>query len=724
MNATSRTPSPMRRVFPLIALMAGYLLCVAHVRIASGQATSVNNKENFETDTVYELMVDRFYDGNPSNNNPYNQSNSYDSTGTNVNDYFGGDWQGVTDKIQYLQDMGITAIWITCPYDNLRVPYYQSSNQTYYNAYHGYWARDYFVPDAHWGGWTDFDNMVAAAHAHNIKVIIDFASNHTNQEDSAEQGGFYENGTFWGNWANDTNGYFHHYGDRPDDATTRWDYQYMDLAYLADFSQENGAIIQYFKDAIKVWLDHGIDGIRNDAVLEQDPAFLKIWQDYINNYKPVYDFGEFWINTPDPNYDDYANFEARTGIGILDFELNNVMVATFGSFSDTMNDLANTLGYTATDYTYVNKSLPFLDSHDKERIASIQPNQSIEHTALAFLLTARGTPVIYYGTEQYLQGSNGDGGRVPMPGYDNVRTGLNNGWTETTTAFKLISKLAGLRKSNDAIPYGTTTVRWVNNDVIIVERQFYNNIVLVAINRSGTAYQITGLNTALPNGTYQDYLGGLLGGGSATVSAGAATPFTLGATQVAVWQVTNVSASVPEIGAVGPTMGRYGDVVTIDGEGFGSAAGTVDFGSTAGVVQSWSPTEVTVAVPNVTPGVMNVTVIANGNTSNGYRYDVLSGPQVMEIFHTTVDTSSGQNAYVVGNIHELDNWDATDVYYPFFNPSYPAWFLPVSVPANWSIQYKYVLRDSSGNVTWQPDPNLQLTTPASGEADATNYTWP
>jgi len=69
--------------------------------------------------------------------------------------------------------------------------------------------------------------------------------------------------------------------------------------------------------------------------------------------------------------------------------------------------------------------------------------------------------VIYYGTEQYLLGVNGDGGRVPMPGYDNVRTGQTLDGVKRRLAFQLIKKLAGLRKSNDAIAYGTTTVRWV-----------------------------------------------------------------------------------------------------------------------------------------------------------------------------------------------------------------------------------------------------------------------
>ena len=103
----------------------------------------------------------------------------------------------------------------------------------------------------------------------------------------------------------------------------------------------------------------------------------------------------------------------------------------------------------------------------------------------------------------------------------------------STTAYQLISKLAALRATNDALGYGTTQQRWINNDVYIFERQFYNDVVLVAINKNDTTgYSITGLNTALPAGTYSDYLGGLLSGGSLTVASGSggnnpATAFTL-----------------------------------------------------------------------------------------------------------------------------------------------------------------------------------------------------
>jgi len=301
-----------------------------------------HNRGNYETDTIYELMVDRFYDGDPSNNNPYNQANSYDSTGTNINDYFGGDWQGVINKMQYLQDMGSRPsglpahmiIFVNRTSKPATAPITTATTAI---------GRETTLFRCPLGSWAVFDNMVTSAHQHGIKVIIDFVTNHSNQNDSSEQGGFYNNGTLMGTSASDTQGYFHHYGTRADTQTTRWDYNIETLQIWLTTHIQNGAIIGYFQNAIKVWLDHNIDGIRSDAVLHQDPAFLKIWQDYINAYKPVYDFGEFWISTPDSKYGDYKTFQARTGIGILDFELSNVMTGTFGTFSNTMNDLANTL---------------------------------------------------------------------------------------------------------------------------------------------------------------------------------------------------------------------------------------------------------------------------------------------------------------------------------------------------------------------------------------------
>src|SRR6185312_11523775 len=103
-----------------------------------------------------------------------------------------------------------------------------------------------------------------------------------------------------------------------------------------------------------------------------------------------------------------------------------------------------------------------------------------------------------------------------------------------------------------ALAYGSSQQRWINSDVYIFERKFFNDVVLTAINKSDTTgYSIGGLNTALPAGSYSDYLAGLLGGSSITVSAGSGgndpvTTFTLSAHTVAVWQFTE-GASTPQI---------------------------------------------------------------------------------------------------------------------------------------------------------------------------------
>ena len=702
-----------------IALLGTWLSAVSTPTTQSASAvsvcsaTGVNNTSNYETDTIYQVLTDRFADGNTANNNPYGKANSFDATHTDINRYFGGDWAGLSQKMPYLAGMGISAVWISPPYNSLDDAYLENSN--YYNAYHGYWAKDYFVPDEHWGSWGDFDALVANAHANGIKVVIDFAPNHTNHTDNVENGALYRAGTLVGRYNNDTLGLFHHLGNRAGDQTSTYDYQFRALANLADLSTENSLVQQHLLDAIDVWLSHGIDGIRNDATLHQSDAFRTVLADHVNaGSRPVEHFGEFFIGSPDPKYDEYRTSPERTGIDILDFELSNSARETFGSFSQNMLDLKAVVERTNTDYTYENNAITWLDSHDKSRLASIQANRGIFHAALAFHLTTRGTPVVYYGTEQYLPGANGDAGRVWMNSFDT-----------TTTAYKLIGALADLRKANPALAYGTTTFRWANADVLVYERTFYDHTVLVAINRSGTTYPITGLQTVLPQGVYSDYLGGLSSGNAITVGAtGAVTPFDLGPSEVGVWEFRDTSPAGPHIGAVGPTQGRAGNLVTVDGEGFGSTQGTVRFGTTAAAVQCWSPDQIKVVVPAVVPGDVDVTVTTSASTSNGYRYTVVTGEQVQVVFHVNgATTVPGENVYVVGNVQELGGWDPAKPFEAMLNPAYPDWFLPVSVPAGQALKFMFVKRDGAGKVIWESGVNRTFTAPTSGVADTPAYTW-
>jgi hypothetical protein len=125
------------------------------------------------------------------------------------------------------------------------------------------------------------------------------------------------------------------------------------------------------------------------------------------------------------------------------------------------------------------------------------------------------------------------------------------------------------------------------------------------------------------------------------------------------------------------------------------------------------------------PGVLNITVQKGTNTSNTFRYEVLSGDQVQVIFKVNAATSVGQNVYVVGSIPELGSWDPAKASEVMMNPNYPQWFLPVSVPKATQFEFKFIKKDANGNVVWEGGSNRVFTSPSSstGTADTTVYNW-
>lgn len=337
---------------------------------------------------------------------------------------------------------------------------------------------------------------------------------------------------------------------------------------------------------------------------------------------------------------------------------------------------------------------------------------------MAFLLTCRGIPVILYGDEQYLHNDTSYGNdpynRVWMKSFGT-----------TTAAYQLINKLGTLRQgNNDALGYGGFQQRWMNNDVYIYERKFFGDVVLVAINKNDTTgYAISGLFTALPAGTYSDYLGGLLGGASLTVTAGAAgnnpaNNFTLPAHTVAVWQAVG-TASAPEVGSVGPTVGQPGMKVTIAGKGFGSATGQIFLGATAASTQLWSDTGVTFTVPSVSGGIYQAQLKNSlGTAANTIQFTVLGGQLIPVTFtvNNATPTNLGDYIFLTGSTIELGNWGTTfdTAVGPMLDPNYPNWFLNASLPAGTQVQFKFIKLAANGNVTWENGANHQYTVPKSG----------
>jgi hypothetical protein len=387
-----------------------------------------------------------------------------------------------------------------------------------------------------------------------------------------------------------------------------------------------------------------------------------------------------------------------------------------------MSQFGSMLTQTSNDYIYENQAVTFLDNHDVTRFRYIQPNDKPYHAALATLLTARGTPNIYYGTEQYL--SSADSSDVAGRVYMQVAAPA---FSQTTTAYKVIQSLSALRQSNDALAYGQTSLLYSNNDVLVFSRKFYDKEVIVAVNRQPTnSFTVPALSTTLPAGTYTDTLTGLLTGASETVSSSQLASFVLSPGEVDVWSYNpSLGTTIPRIGDVESTMGRIGNTVYIRGTGLASPT-SVKFGTTVAAVVSSSDTLIETTVPaGATLGVQDITVTNGANVSNTFRYNVLSGDQVQVIFHVNATTSPGENIYISGNIPELGSWDPVKSTEAMLNPSYPDWFLPVSVPKGTTFQFKFIKKNGAGTVTWEGGSNRSFTSSPSstGTSDTANLTW-
>ncbi|WP_367883246.1 alpha-amylase family glycosyl hydrolase [Thermococcus peptonophilus] len=193
-------------------------------------------------------MVDRFYDGNTSNNEPF-----YDPTHSNYRLYWGGDLEGLIEKLDYIKSLGVSMIWVSPLNDNINSLAYGSA------PYHGYWTRDYRRIEEHFGGdWNDFRRLVKEAEKRGICVIVDYVLNHSNPVNDGEYGALYDNGTFVTDYFKDTKNaevdpitgirenIYHHNGN-----IFTWSgipLKYANLYGLSDFNQLNPWVDSYLTE--------------------------------------------------------------------------------------------------------------------------------------------------------------------------------------------------------------------------------------------------------------------------------------------------------------------------------------------------------------------------------------------------------------------------------------------------------------------------------------------
>ncbi|MBE0409529.1 MAG: glycoside hydrolase family 13 protein [Anaerolineales bacterium] len=405
----------------------------------------------------YQIFPDRFANGDKAND-PVNVQ-PWGVKPTHLH-YMGGDLQGITQKFNYLLDLGINAIYLN--------PIFHST------ANHRYHTIDYFRIDPFLGSMNDFKALLNVAHNNNVRVILDGVFNHCgrgffafinvleNQEHSP-----------YCDWFHIKNFPINAYGKgEAQDYLAWWGFR-----SLPKFNTDNQQTRKYLLDVARFWIDQGADGWRLDVPNEiDDDKFWAEFRDTVKSANPdSYLVGEIW--TPDrrwvgeTHFDGLMNYPFREAI--IEFLTSDVLPV-----SEFANRIENLLNLYPKENVYA-MYLP-LGTHDTERLFSKMGN-NLEKVKLAFLIQFAfpGAPAVYYGDEIGMQGGKDPESRGAFPWDDlESRTELHN-WVKVLISLR--KQLPVLRRGNYQRIFTDD-----RRHVFALARMLGDSSVLVAINASST----------------------------------------------------------------------------------------------------------------------------------------------------------------------------------------------------------------------------------------------
>lgn len=401
---------------------------------------------------IYHIMVEMFRDGSAANDS--------EITGWRHPRYAGGDLQGVLEKVDYLRDLGVTAVWLS--------PIFAA------NTSHGYDVRNYFqvggavaVPGDPRASLDLFHRLVEALHQRGMRVILDLPLNHASKNYDRKLG--------------DPKGFHPRATGPKQDAEKIWEswgsgYQYWDF--------DHAPTRQFLIDAATYWVaEQGVDGLRLDYVRGGPHDFWSELNAALQAAKPgLYVVGEAWQDDrgAESNLADIASYYSPVGgkaqlPSLLDFPLQQVMTEVFAR-GGPAEDLETWLQRSAAAYGADAWPTYFLDNHDLTRFADWAGDPDRLVAAVSFLVTLPGPIALFYGTETGLSGSTAkpgftDSGRIPMP------------W-EALDA-KLVERVRGVlaaRKAHPVLARGARLPLFADRDALVMARLDGEETLLVGVN--------------------------------------------------------------------------------------------------------------------------------------------------------------------------------------------------------------------------------------------------
>ena len=466
------------------------------------ETTYFENPVDFRHEVIYFIIIDRFHDGHSNTDQRSEGSEQadskglYDRTRQNWGKYWGGNLQGIIDKIDYLKQLGVTAIWLSPLFEQV------SDLQFCRAPMHGYWTRDFkrinprFLKVGESNSIRESDTLktlVEACHKAGIKVVLDIVCNHSSPDINGCKGVVLDDGTHMADYHKDENNFYYHNGE-----ITDWEDEYQlihcEMMGLATFNEKNIDYRNYIKAAIKEWLDAGIDALRVDTLKHMPIWFWQEFSTEMKNHKPgLFMFGEYGFSKPwEQRSVEYAN---NIGMSILDFGLcDGIRFCMSGKEPGGFYQVEKVLAYDRV-YHRANELVTFIDNHDMPRFLSIVTDKRLLDLALVLLLTLRGVPCLFYGTEQYLC-NNTDGGQDPY------NRPMMESWDTAAPPFQLVQSLLRLRESNQALAYGSHHTAWVNEDFYLYTRNYRDSAVMVMVNKSEQDHVVHAEAIRMPDGDH------------------------------------------------------------------------------------------------------------------------------------------------------------------------------------------------------------------------------
>ena len=445
------------------------------------------------SDVIYLIMPDRFANGNSDNDS--SKSTSEKSNRANPGGRHGGDIEGIINNLDYIKELGATALWPT--------PLCEDNDENY--SYHGYGQSDVYKMDPRYGTNEDYVRLSAELHKRGMKNIMDYVTNHWG----------------WKHWMyNDLPTYnwihqFPGYSQSNYRMTTQFDKNAskidtkncMDgwfVPSMPDLNQSSPLVLNYLTQNAIWWIEYAdLDGFRVDTYSYNDKEGISKWTKAITDEYPHFNIvGEVWMH----NQAQMAYWQKDSKIGaiesynsnlpsVMDFTLHDAIGNVFNQDNASWDrGMIQVYDNFTNDFLYPNPDnlLVFVENHDTGRFNEIYKNDFKKYQmAMTLIATIRGIPQLYYGSEIGMNGDKGKGDadiRRDFPG--GWKGDSNNAFTkqgrtaEQQKFFDFSSKLFTWRKSKDVIHSGKTTHYIPENNVYVYFRYNEKETVMVVINNN------------------------------------------------------------------------------------------------------------------------------------------------------------------------------------------------------------------------------------------------